>query len=118
MKAIKTIAASFALVAMGAQAANVSELDLTSQVKNLVSEIPTVNHDGFKVGGPIFTREVIGFDGDDAIYGDIKGVVTTREVVGFDANEDEPVYGGVRSVAFALELTPEQIAAQNANDDD
>ena len=120
MNTLKVLAATAAMIAMGAQADNVNSLDLSSSVKNLVNELPVETAQGFEVKGPLFTREVIGYDynEDEPIYGDIKGVVTTRQVVGFDYNEDEAIYGEVSGVAVGLNLTDAQREALFDDNDD
>ncbi len=69
---------------------------------------------GFKVAGAVLTREVIGIEPNgDAIYGEYNDVVKTRKIVGFESDGDA-IYGGFNGAALTLELTPEQIAARDA----
>lgn len=115
------IATALTLATLGAHAATSADtlktLKLTDQAASLVDQIPAVVGD-YKVAGPIFTREVVGYDYnlDEPIYGGINGVVKTLEVVGYDFAEDEAIYGDADGLALGLSLTPEQIAARQIDD--
>lgn len=115
------IATALTLATLGAHAATSAEtlktLKLSDQAASLAQQIPAAVGD-FKVSGPIFTREVVGYDYnlDEPIYGEINGVVKTLEVVGYDYAEDEAIYGSADGLALGLSLTPEQIRQRDLDD--
>jgi len=120
---IATILSATALTAMAAPSTDiVKTLKLSDETASFVQQIPAAVGE-YAVGGPIYTRELVGYDysGDTAtpVYGAINGVVQTREVVGYDYSGDTvtPVLGGVKGVAVGLKLTQEQAFQRQLDSD-
>lgn len=113
------IATSLTVASLGAVAGDkfeaVKTLKVTPSIASYAENAPSMVGE-FKVAGPIYTREIIGFESDgDAIYGDINGVVTTREIVAIESDGDA-VYGDADGIALALSLTQAQRDALNDDD--